>query len=94
MISSWCLIITNDISQHWDLRALYLLLIRYHQMHKDEQAATVTLHEKTKLYQDALRRAEKRQQEITELKENIEDLNDKMESNEVQWALREKQLTK
>ena len=63
-------------------------------MHKDEQAATVTLHEKTKLYQDALRRAEKRQQEITELKENIEDLNDKMESNEVQWALREKQLTK
>ena len=63
-------------------------------MHKDEQAATVTLHEKTKLYQDALRRAEKRQQEIAELKENIEDLNDKMESNEVQWALREKQLTK
>ena len=88
------MIIIDDIFQHWDLRALYLLLIRYHQMHKDEQAATVTLHEKTKLYQDALRRAEKRQQEIAELKENIEDLNDKMESNEVQWALREKQLTK
>ena len=63
-------------------------------MHKDEQAATVSLHEKTKLFQDALRRAEKRQQEITGLKQTIEDLNDKMESNEVQWALREKQLTK
>jgi hypothetical protein len=63
-------------------------------MHKDEQAATVTLHEKTKLYQDALRRAEKRQQEISGLKQTIEDLNDKMESHEVQWAVREKQLTK
>lgn len=63
-------------------------------MHKDEQAATVNLHEKTKLYQDALRRAEKRQQEISGLKQAVEDLNDKMESNEVQWALREKQLTK
>ncbi|KAH9072955.1 hypothetical protein EDB83DRAFT_2313075 [Lactarius deliciosus] len=79
--------------EHWDLRALYLLLIRYHQMHKDEQAATVSLHEKTKHYQDALRRAEKRQQEIAELKQTIEDLNDKMESNEVQRAVREKQLT-
>jgi hypothetical protein len=63
-------------------------------MHKDEQEATVTLHEKTKLYQDALRRAEKRQQEIADLKQTIDDLGDKMESNEVQWALREKQLTK
>ena len=63
-------------------------------MHKDEQAATVTLHEKTKLYQDALRKAEKRQQEITGLKQTLEDLSDKMESNEVQWAVREKQLTK
>jgi hypothetical protein len=63
-------------------------------MHKDEQAATVTLHEKTKLYQDALRRAEKRQQEIADLQQTIDDLSDKMESNEVQWALREKQLTK
>lgn len=80
--------------EHWDLRALYLLLIRYHQMHKDEQAATVSLHEKTKLYQDALRRAEKRQQELSGLKQTIEDLSDKMESNEVQWAVREKQLTK
>ncbi len=86
--------ITDDIFKHWDLRALYLLLIRYHQMHKDEQAATVSLLEKTKLYQDALRRAEKRQQEISGLKQNIEDLNDKMESNEVRWAVREKQLTK
>jgi predicted ATPase with chaperone activity len=63
-------------------------------MHKDEQAATVTLHEKTKLYQDALRRVEKRQQDIADLKQTIDDLSDKMESNEVQWALREKQLTK
>jgi hypothetical protein len=63
-------------------------------MHKDEQAVTVTLHEKTKLYQDALRRAEKRQQEIAGLKQTLEDLSDKMESNEVQWAVREKQLTK
>jgi hypothetical protein len=63
-------------------------------MHKDEQAATVNLHEKTKLFQDALRRAEKRQQDISGLEQTIEDLNDKMESNEVQWALREKQLTK
>ena len=63
-------------------------------MHKDEQAATVALHEKTKLYQDALRRAEKRQQEIADLQQTIDDLSDKMESNEVQWALREKQLTK
>jgi hypothetical protein len=52
------------------------------------------LHEKTKLYQDALRRAEKRQQDIAGLKQTIDDLSDKMESNEVQWALREKQLTK
>lgn len=62
-------------------------------MHKDEQAATVSLHEKTKLYQDALRRAEKRQQEIGELKQTIEDLKDEMDANEVQWAVREKQLT-
>ncbi len=61
-------------------------------MHKDEQAATVSLHEKTRLYQDALRRAEKRQQEVVGLKQTIEDLNDRMESNEVQWAVREKQL--
>ncbi|KAI0300534.1 hypothetical protein B0F90DRAFT_424553 [Multifurca ochricompacta] len=79
--------------EHWDLRALYLLLIRYHQMHKDEQAATVSLHEKTRLYQDALRKAEKRQQEIAELKQSIEDLKDKMDANEVRWAVREKQLT-
>jgi hypothetical protein len=84
----------HNPEEHWDLRALYLLLIRYHQMHKDEQAATVTLHEKTKLYQDALRRVEKRQQDIADLKQTIDDLSDKMESNEVQWALREKQLTK
>lgn len=87
------LIVVDDISKHWDLRALYLLLIRYHQMHKDEQAATVNLHEKTKLYQDALRRAEKRQQEIAELEQAIEDLRDEMESKEVKWAVREKQLT-
>jgi hypothetical protein len=62
-------------------------------MHKDEQAATVSLHEKTKLYQDALRRAEKRQQEIAELKQTIEDLKDEMHSNEFQWAVREKQLS-
>jgi len=62
-------------------------------MHKDEQAATVTLLEKTKLYQDALRRAEKRQQEIGELKQTIEDLKDEMDSKEVKWAVREKQLT-
>ena len=62
-------------------------------MHKDEQAATVSLHEKTKLHQDALRRAEKRQQEIGELKRTIEDLKDEMDSNEVKWAVREKQLT-
>lgn len=62
-------------------------------MHKDEQAATVSLHEKTKLYQDAVRRAEKRQQEIGELKRAIEDLKDEMDSNEVKWAVREKQLT-
>jgi cell division protein FtsB len=80
-------------SKHWDLRALYLLLTRYHQMHKDEQAATVSLHEKTKLYQDAVRRAEKRQQEIQDLKQTIEDLKDEIDSNEVKWAVREKQLT-
>jgi len=62
-------------------------------MHKDEQAATVSLHEKTKLYQDALRRAEKRQNEIGELKQTIEDLKDEMDSKEVKWAVREKQLT-
>lgn len=62
-------------------------------MHKDEQAATVTLLEKTKLYQDTLRRAEKRQQEIGELKQTIEDLKDEMDSKEVKWAVREKQLT-
>jgi chromosome segregation ATPase len=86
------LIVIDDISKHWDLRALYLLLTRYHQMHKEEQAATVNLHEKTRLYQDALRRAEKRQQEIAELKQTIEDLRDEMESQEVKWAIREKQL--
>ena len=62
-------------------------------MHKDEQAATVNLHEKTKLYQDALRKAERRQQEIGELKQTIEDLKDEMDSNEVKWVVREKQLT-
>jgi hypothetical protein len=62
-------------------------------MHKDEQAATVCLHEKTKLYQDALRKAERRQQEIAELKQTIEDLKDEMHSNEFQWAVREKQLS-
>jgi hypothetical protein len=62
-------------------------------MHKDEQAATVSLHEKTKLYQDALRKVEKRQQEINELKQTIEDLRDKIDANEVKWAVREKQLT-
>lgn len=87
------LIVVDDVSKHWDLRALYLLLTRYHQMHKDEQAATVNLLEKTKLYQDALRRAEKRQQEIGELKQNIDDLKDEMDSNEVKWTVREKQLT-
>jgi hypothetical protein len=61
-------------------------------MHKDEQAATVSLLERTKLYQDALRRAEKRQQEIGELKQSIEDLKDEMESKEVKWTVREKQL--
>jgi hypothetical protein len=85
-------IVIHDISKHWDLRALYLLLIRYHQMHKDEQVATVNLLEKTKLYQDALRKADKRQQEIGELKQTIEDLKDKNDSNEVKWAVREKQL--
>lgn len=87
------LIVVDGVSKHWDLRALYLLLTRYHQMHKDEQAATVNLHEKTKLYQDAVRRAEKRQQEIGDLKQTIEDLKDEMDSNEVKWAVREKQLT-
>jgi predicted nucleic acid-binding Zn-ribbon protein len=62
-------------------------------MHKDEQAATVSLHEKTKLYQDALRKVEKRQQEISELKQTIADLRDKIDANEVKWAVREKQLT-
>jgi len=62
-------------------------------MHKDEQAATVSLHEKTRLFQDALRKAEKRQQEIGELNQTIEDLKDEMDSNEVKWAVREKQLT-
>jgi chromosome segregation ATPase len=80
-------------SKHWDLRALYLLLTRYQQMHKDEQAATVSLHERTKLYQDAVRRAEKRQQEIQDLKQTIEDLKDEIDSNEVKSAIREKQLT-
>jgi predicted RNase H-like nuclease len=62
-------------------------------MHKDEQAATVSLHEKTRLYQDALRKVEKRQQEIGDLKRIIEDIKDEMDSNEVKWAVREKQLT-
>lgn len=62
-------------------------------MHKEEQAASVSLHEKTKLYQDALRRAEKRQQEIGELEQTIEDLKDEIDSREVKWAVREKQLT-
>jgi hypothetical protein len=62
-------------------------------MHKDEQAATVSLHEKTKLCQDALRKVEKRQREVEELKQIIEDLKDKMDSNEVKWTVREKQLT-
>lgn len=79
--------------KHWDLRALYLLLTRYHQMHKDEQATTINLHEKTRLYQDALRKAEKRQQEIGDLKQIIEDLKDEIDSNEVKRAIREKQLT-
>jgi hypothetical protein len=61
-------------------------------MHKDEQAATVSLLEKTKLYQDALRKVEKRQQEIGELKQTIEGLKDEIDSNEVKWAVREKQL--
>ena len=87
------MIVVDDVPKHWDLRALYLLLTRYHQMHKDEQAATVSLHEKTKLYQDALRKAEKRQQDIGGLKQIIEDLKDKMDSDEVKWAVREKQLT-
>ena len=81
------------LPKHWDLRALYLLLTRYHQMHKDEQAATVNLHEKTRLHQDALRKAEKRQQEISDLKQTIDDLKDEMDSNEVKWAVREKHLT-
>lgn len=79
--------------EHWDLRALYLLLTRYHQMHKEEQAATVSLHEKTRLHQDALRKVEKRQLEISDLKQAIEDLKDEMDSNEVKWAVREKHLT-
>lgn len=62
-------------------------------MHKDEQAATVSLHEKAKLHQDALRRVEKGQQEIGELKQTIEDLKDEMDSNEVKSAVQEKQLT-
>ena len=62
-------------------------------MHKDEQAATVSLHEKTRLYQDALRKAEMRQEEIGDLKQTIEDLKDDMDSNEVKWAIREKHLT-
>ena len=62
-------------------------------MHKDEQAATVNLHEKTRLYQDALRKAEKRQQEISDLEQTIEDLKDEMDSNKVKRAIREKQLT-
>jgi predicted RNase H-like nuclease len=61
-------------------------------MHKDEQAATVSLHEQTRLYQDAVRRAEKRQQEISELKQIVEDLTDKIDSNEVKWAVKERQL--
>jgi len=79
--------------KHWDLRALYLLLTRYHQMHKDEQAATVSLLEKTRLYQDALRKAEMRLQEIADLQQTIEDLKDEMDSNEVKRVVREKHLT-
>lgn len=62
-------------------------------MHKDEQTATVNLHEKTRLYQDALRKAEKRQEEVGSLKQLIEELKDEMDSNEVKWAIREKHLT-
>ena len=62
-------------------------------MHKDEQAATVNLHEKTRLYQDALRKAERRHEEIEDLKQTIEDLKDEIDSNEVKWAVREKHLT-
>ena len=81
------------LPKHWDLRALYLLLTRYHQMHKEEQAATVTLHEKTRLHQDALRKAEMRLQEIADLQQTIEDLKDEMDSNEVKRVVREKHLT-
>ena len=81
------------LPKHWDLRALYLLLVRCHQMHKDEQVATVRLHGIIRLYQDALREAEKRQQENGDLKQTIKDLKDEMDSNEVKWAVREKQLT-
>ena len=65
-------------------------------MHKDEQATTVGLYEKTKLYQDALRWAEKRQHEIGELEQATEDLKDEMDSKEVKegkWAVWEKQTT-
>ena len=81
------------LPKHWDLRALYLLLVRYHQMHKDEQTAAVSLHKSNRLYQDALRKAEKLQQENFDLKQTIENLKDEMDSNEVKWAIREKQLT-
>jgi len=62
-------------------------------MHKEEQAATVTLHEKTRLHQDALRKAEMRLQEIADLQQTIEDLKDEMDSNEVKRVVREKHLT-
>jgi cell division protein FtsB len=38
-------------------------------------------------------RADRRQQEIGELKENIDDLKDEMALKEVKWAVRERQLT-
>jgi hypothetical protein len=54
-----------------------------------------SLLEKTELYYDTLlgARADKRQQEIGELKENIDDLKDEMALKEVKWAIRERQLT-
>ena len=61
-------------------------------MHKDEQVATVSLYKKTRLYQDALCKEEKGQQEIGDLKQTLESLEDVMESNEVKWAVREKHL--
>ncbi|KAI0057175.1 hypothetical protein BV25DRAFT_1454415 [Artomyces pyxidatus] len=83
---------TQSTDEHWDLRALYMLVLQYQRMYKEHQSAQMSLHTATMKHEESVNKWRERERDdeakINELQQALEETQEELSAKEQEFAER------